>query len=70
MCEALAQGVASCVDDVLGCIKVWLSDFQVNDVAHFCFERFRFHKYFKRGLRAESRHAFGEPEFMCFDHAT
>jgi hypothetical protein len=70
MREAFAQCVASCIDDVPWCIEIWLSNFKMNDVAPFCFERFRFHKYFKRGLRAESRHAFGEPEFMCFDHAT
>ena len=68
MCEALAQGVASCVDDVARCIEIGLADFQMNNVATLCLERFRFYQHFECGLRAESLHAFGEPEFMCFMH--
>src|SRR4029077_7089535 len=68
MCEALAQGLASRIDDVARCIEIGLADFKMNNIAAFCLERFRFHQHFERGLRAESRHAPGEPEFMCLIH--
>jgi hypothetical protein len=45
-----------------------LADFKVNDVAALRLKRLRFHQHFERGLRTESRHAPGEPEFMCLMH--
>ena len=68
MCEALVQRVASRLDDVARRIEIGLADFQMNDVAALRLERSRFHQHFERGLRAESRHALGEPEFMCLMH--
>ena len=68
MGEALAQCVTSCLDDVARCIEIGLADFKMNDVAALRLERFRFHQHFERGLRAESLHARGEPEFMCLMH--
>ena len=68
MCEAFTQGIASCLDDVARRIEIGLADFKMDDVAALCLERFRFHQHFERGLRTESRHALGEPEFMCLMH--
>ena len=68
MCKALAQCVTSCLDDVARRIEIGLADLKMNDVAALCLERFRFHQHFECGLRAESRHAPGEPEFMCLVH--
>jgi hypothetical protein len=62
------QGVASCLDDVARCIEIGFADLQMNNVAALRLERFRFHQHFECGLRTKSRHAPGEPEFMCLMH--
>src|SRR6266566_268228 len=66
MCEALVQGIDSCVDNVSWRVEIGLPDLEMNDVAPLRFKRFCFYQHFKRRLSPEPRHAFGEAKFrLC-----
>src|SRR5437867_4039265 len=64
MCEALVQGIDSCVDNVSWCVEIGLPDLEMNDVAPLRFKRFCFYQHFTRRLSPEPCHAFGEAKFL------
>jgi hypothetical protein len=66
--EPFAECVTSGIDDVARRIKVWLADFEMNDIAPLCFERFRFNENFECRFGAETRHAMSEPKLVCLSH--
>ena len=68
MRESLAERVTSGIDDVARRIKVWLTDFEMNNIASLCFERFRFTENFECRFGAKTRRAMGESELVCLSH--
>src|SRR5437870_1729364 len=68
MGESFAHRVRACVDDVARRIEIRLADLEMNDVAALCLQCSRLHQYFEGGLGPETRHAFGEAEFVGLRH--
>ena len=62
MREAFAQCFTSCIDDVAGCIEIWLSDFEVNDVSSLSLQGSSANKYFEGGFSAKPLHTLRQLE--------
>src|SRR5438270_8533037 len=63
MGESLVERFGRGIDNVSRSIEIRLTDFQMNNIASFGFERFRFDQNFKRGLGSEPRHSCRKPKF-------